>query len=84
MEIEFDPKKSARNAEARGLPFELAAEAFEWDAAHIIADDRRDYGEERFLAFAPPAASRRLLLPSPRQAAGHQFPQGEQARGAGL
>lgn len=53
MEIEFDPKKSAWNAEARGLPFELAAEAFEWDAAHIIADERRDYGEAPFLAFAP-------------------------------
>jgi uncharacterized protein len=52
VEIEFDPKKSARNEEARGLPFELA-EALDWDAAYIIADERRDYGEQRFVAFAP-------------------------------
>jgi uncharacterized DUF497 family protein len=52
VEIEFDPKKSARNAETRGLPFELA-EALEWDAAVIAEDRRRDYGERRFVALAP-------------------------------
>jgi uncharacterized DUF497 family protein len=53
VKIEFDPKKSERNAATRELPFELVAEAIDWAAAHIIADERRDYGEERFLAFAP-------------------------------
>ncbi len=53
MKIELDPAKSARNAKARGLPFERAAE-LDWDAAHTIEDRRRDYGEARYLAFAPP------------------------------
>jgi uncharacterized protein len=52
VKIEFDPAKSARNAKARGLPFELA-EALDWDAAVIVEDRRRDYGEARLLAFAP-------------------------------
>jgi uncharacterized protein len=52
MEIEFDPKKSAKNAKERGLPFELVR-GLEWAKARIVRDDRRDYGEERFLAFVP-------------------------------
>jgi uncharacterized DUF497 family protein len=53
VEIEFDPKKSAKNAGKRGLPFDLARDAFNWDEAHIIEDERHAYGERRFLAFAP-------------------------------
>jgi uncharacterized protein len=45
-------EKSAKNANERGLPFELAAE-LEWDKAHAFADRRRDYGEERIVAVAP-------------------------------
>ena len=52
MRIEFDPAKSARNVKERGLPFELTAEV-DWSAAYTIEDHRRDYGEARFLAFAP-------------------------------
>jgi len=52
VKIDFDPAKSARNAKERGLPFELVAEV-DWSAAHTIVDRRRDYGEARFLAFAP-------------------------------
>ena len=52
MKIEFDPAKSARNAKERGLPFELVAE-LDWTEAHTIEDRRRDYGEDRYLAFAP-------------------------------
>ena len=52
MKIEFDPAKSARNARERGLPFELTAD-LDWDAAHTIEDQRRSYGETRYLAFAP-------------------------------
>ncbi len=51
MKIEFGPAKSARNAEERGLPFELAAE-LEWEKALIVQDRLRDYGEERLIAFA--------------------------------
>jgi len=52
VKIEFDPAKSARNARERGLPFEFAAE-LDWDAAHTIEDQRRSYGETRYLAYAP-------------------------------
>jgi uncharacterized DUF497 family protein len=38
-DISFDPARSARNAIARGLPFEAAAD-FEWDSA-LIAEDLR-------------------------------------------
>ena len=52
MEIEFDPKKSAKNEKERALPFELVRE-LEWSEARITRDGRHDYGEERFLAFVP-------------------------------
>jgi uncharacterized protein len=52
VKIEFDPAKSSRNARERGLPFELAA-GLDWDVAHTIEDQRRSYGETRYLAFAP-------------------------------
>jgi len=47
--IEFDARKSERNAQARGLPFERAAE-FDWEDAVVVADVRRDYGEQRLVA----------------------------------
>ena len=50
MRIIFDPAKSARNAAERDLPFERA-EDFEFDAALIDADERRDYGEARYVAL---------------------------------
>ncbi len=52
MKIEFDPAKSARNASERGLPFELTAE-LEWSAARVRTDERRNYGEDRFVALVP-------------------------------
>jgi len=52
VEIEFDPAKSHRNRLERGLPFERVIEA-DWSAALIVADDRRDYGESRFIAYVP-------------------------------
>ncbi len=59
MKIEFDPAKSARNDKERGLSFELAAE-LDWSAARVRPDNRRDYGEERFIALIP--KSRRLYV----------------------
>ena len=47
--IEFDARKSERNAAARGLPFERAVD-FDWEDAVVIADQRRDYGERRLVA----------------------------------
>jgi uncharacterized protein len=50
MEIDFDPKKNARNVAQRGLSFERVAE-IDLLAAHTLIDDRRDYGEVRYRAF---------------------------------
>jgi uncharacterized protein len=52
VKIEFDPAKSARNARERGLPFELTAD-LDWLAARVWLDQRRDCGEERYLALVP-------------------------------
>ena len=49
MDIEFDPDKSARNAEERGLPFDLVVD-FDFDSAVVARDDRAPYGEVRFIA----------------------------------
>ncbi|MBK1841177.1 BrnT family toxin [Azospirillum sp. YIM B02556] len=51
MFIDFDPAKSARNDQERGLPFPQAARIFlgptiEWE------DRRHDYGERRIIAVA--------------------------------
>ena len=50
VRITFDPSKNERNIRERDLPFELAAE-FEFDAAYIQADSRREYGETRYVAL---------------------------------
>jgi len=49
MRIEYDLDKSARNEAERQLPFDRAVD-FEWSDAVIIADDRNDYPESRFVA----------------------------------
>ena len=50
MDISFDPKKSQRNEERRGLSFEEAAD-FDLEHALVVVDDRRDYGERRYRAL---------------------------------
>lgn len=52
MRIEFDERKSQRNAQARGLPFQLVAR-LDWDRSLVIIDDRQDYGEMRLRIFGP-------------------------------
>lgn len=49
MDIEFDPNKSARNDQERGLPFTAVA-AFDWETAMIQEDARHEYPERRFVA----------------------------------
>ena len=50
MEITFDSAKNERNIRERGLSFERASE-FDFDTAAFSIDLRRDYGEERIVAF---------------------------------
>jgi uncharacterized DUF497 family protein len=51
MRFTFDPVKDARNIAERGLSFALAAE-LDWEAALIVEDNRRDYGELRLRVLA--------------------------------
>lgn len=50
MRIDFDPAKSERNHRERGLSFGEAAE-FDFSSALIAVDDRREYGEVRYVAL---------------------------------
>ena len=50
MLISFDHRKNERNVSERGLSFEAAAE-FEFESALVHVDERRDYGEIRYVAL---------------------------------
>lgn len=50
MKIEFDASKSEKNAKDRGLAF-TEAERFDYDTALLIEDIRKDYGEQRIIAY---------------------------------
>lgn len=50
MDISFDPAKDQANRAKHGISLDLAA-ALDWSGAVIVADDRFDYGEDRFRAF---------------------------------
>jgi uncharacterized protein len=52
VEIEFDPDKDRINQMKHGISLAAAAD-IDLDAATVIEDRRIDYGEPRFLAFAP-------------------------------
>jgi uncharacterized DUF497 family protein len=51
MEFEWDEAKRAANLAKHGLDFADLAR-FDWAAAIVIASRRRDYGKDRFQAFA--------------------------------
>ena len=50
MKIEFDPNKNEKNIKTRGLSF-TAAQRFDYDTAIRVEDVRRDYGEQRIVAY---------------------------------
>jgi uncharacterized DUF497 family protein len=50
MEIVFDPEKSDRNVQERGLSFARAAD-FDFETAHVWQDTRKTYPETRFVAL---------------------------------
>lgn len=50
MIIDFDPNKSDRNEQERGLPF-TTVERFDWDGALFSEDTRREYPERRFIGL---------------------------------
>lgn len=52
MDFEWDETKNATNREKHGVAFEVMPD-FDWSPAGIRVDDRRDYGEQRLLAYGP-------------------------------
>lgn len=49
MKIDYDPAKSLRNIEERGLSFDLV-NGFDWGSALFAEDKRQAYPERRFEA----------------------------------
>ncbi|WP_245308547.1 BrnT family toxin [Aurantimonas sp. 22II-16-19i] len=49
-EFDWDPEKSSRNDDERGLPFDRA-KSFDFESAVYRLDDRSDYGEQRIIAI---------------------------------
>lgn len=70
MRITFDEAKRATTLERRGLDFADAAEVFA--GLHATApDDRRDYGEPRFITAETLRSRFVVIVWTPRQEARH-------------
>lgn len=70
MKITFDPTKRDRTLEERGLDFAHAARMFAGD--HLTApDERRDYGEPRFVSVGRLAGRMVIVVWTPRDDARH-------------
>jgi uncharacterized protein len=52
VQVEFDPAKDRINRQKHGISLGAAA-GIDLDGATVIEDRRIDYGEARFLAYAP-------------------------------
>ena len=50
VRVHFDPAKNERNIRERGLSFE-AAVTFDFETALVYVDERRDFGEARYVAL---------------------------------
>lgn len=50
MNYEWDEKKREASIAKHGVDF-LLVEEFDWDTAFETIDDRKDYGEERWVAL---------------------------------
>ena len=65
MDVEFDAAKRAATLDARGLDMARVDEAFQ-DATLTIPDDRRDYGERRFITIGFLDGTMVVLVWTPR------------------
>ncbi len=52
MAYDYDEAKNAKNITKHGVSFE-AIDDFEWSEAITKQDNRFDYGEPRFISYAP-------------------------------
>ncbi len=48
--FEWDEQKRRLNRDKHGVDF-AEIEAFDWKTAHVIHDERREYGEARWIAL---------------------------------
>ena len=60
MKIEFDPIKDQINLQKHGVSLAAAAD-MDLDSAIVIEDRRFNYGETRFVAYAPIGARLHVL-----------------------
>lgn len=60
MDVEFDGEKDRANRAKHGIPLAAAAD-MDLDAALVVPDRRRDYGEARFWAVGPIAGRLHVL-----------------------
>ena len=65
MDVEFDAAKRAATLDARGLDMARADEVFR-GATLTIPDDRRDYGESRFITIGFLDSTMVVLVWTPR------------------
>ena len=65
MPIEFDAAKRTATLRARGLDMARAGEVFA-DATLTVEDDRRDYGEDRFITIGFLDGAMVVLVRTPR------------------
>ena len=70
MRLTYDPAKSARNEEERGMRFGLAQQ-FDWSSALVVEDTRQDYPERRFQALGFIDEHLCMLVFTPRDGAAH-------------
>jgi uncharacterized protein len=68
--VTYDPAKSRRNEELRGLPFAFAKD-FDWSCALIVEDTREDYSERRFQTLGFIEEHLHMLVFTPRDGAVH-------------
>ncbi len=68
MELSFDDNKRAQTLEARGLDFADAGEVF---AGHhfTLPDERKDYGEDRYITVGTLEGRMVVIVWTPRGAA---------------
>jgi uncharacterized DUF497 family protein len=68
MRLTYDPAKSLRNEQERGMPFDLAFD-FDWSTALLVEDTREDYQERRFQALGFIEEHLCMLVFTPREGA---------------
>lgn len=70
MKIEFDPAKRQLTLTHRGLDLARAGEIFDGPTM-TVADDRKDYGETRFISIGELDESMAVVVWTPRAATRH-------------